>query len=144
MSDTRSKKRFEAKQKVRSEKTATYVPLVVTFCDVGVDLKQRVVLYWSDDPDPEPTDENIIAVLPIRGELPRKRKEDIVMKFVTLASACLLESGEDSGWRLNGMKHAKPSPALAGDATTSDAAAAGDADNEFWPSLLADVNKKTT
>src|SRR5271166_4137762 len=112
MSDARNKRRHEQKLKARGG-SDIHIPLVVTFCDLGVDLKQRVVLYWSDDPDPEPTDENIIAMLPVRGELSRKRKEDIVMKFVTLASACFLGVGEDSGWRLNGVKHGKPSPAEA-------------------------------
>ena len=95
MSVARNKRRHEAKHKARSEQGAVYIPLVVTFRHIGEAFKQSVVLYCSNDAEPEPTDENTIAVLPVRGELTKSRKEDIVLKFVTLASACILEPGEE-------------------------------------------------
>ena len=133
MSDTRSKRRFERKQRDRGD--AISIPLVVAFCDVGVKHKQRVVLYCSDDPEPEPTAENIVAVLPVRGELPMKRKEDIVRKFVALASSCILGTSEDpEDWKILGEARTKDVK------RQSEVKARGD---DFWPSFLknADAEK---
>jgi hypothetical protein len=135
MSDARSKKRFERKQKERG--IAISVPLVVTFCDVGVKYKQRVVLFCSDDPEPEPAEENIVAVLPVRGELSRERKEDIVRKFVALASSCIVGTSEDSeDWKILGKAGAKAVRREGEEAKTPAVA------ENFWPSFLKSVDAK--
>lgn len=129
MGDARNKRRHEAKQKARNEKDAVYIPLVVTFRDIGAKNKQSVVLYCSNDPDPVATDDNTIAVLPVRGKLTNSRKEDIVLKFITLASACILEPDEEevSDWKITKESDTervipKPRP-----------------NANLWPSFLKDV-----
>ncbi len=101
MGDARNKRRVEAREE-KKHGGGFSIPLVVTFRDVGVEYKQRVVLFCSELDDPP--DEDIVSEIPVRGELTMERKEDIVLKFATLFTACMTMPGEGpEKWKIGSM-----------------------------------------
>jgi hypothetical protein len=100
MGHARNRRRLEVKE-LRKERAAGEgidVPLVITFKDVGTD-QQRVVLYCSEQEDP--SESELVAEMPVRGELPITRKEAIVLRFAALFTTCLTLPGEGpDGWAI--------------------------------------------
>ncbi len=136
MSDARSRRRFERKQKQKLPS----IPLMISFRDVGMEFKQRVVLFYTEKGDP--SDDDIIAELPIRGELPMERKEEIVEKFVSLFTACIVQPSESVAdvevWRGDGsmleiFEKSKGARNVASDET--DAPRDPREMENFWPSF---------
>lgn len=89
MSDARSQRRFEAKEKKRRRSVS--VAFSVAF--MSEEGGHRVSLFIGED---EPSESNLLSSMPVRGDLTHERKEDIVRKFMTLAAACIALPGEDT------------------------------------------------
>ena len=91
MGDARNKRRVENRlMKKISPPSTTSFPFAVTFGNEGDDSAQHVALFYGE----EPTDETILVSCPVRGKLTMERKEDIVCKLMTLASACFFSGGK--------------------------------------------------
>jgi hypothetical protein len=132
MSDARSQRRFEEKMQKKAEKRR---PVSVAF-SVGFqqfeDGHHRVGLFYGEG---EPTDDTLVSSMPIRGDLTRERKEDIVCKFMTLAAACITSPDE----RATVFHPSQMRRVLSADAGDTDAAPAKPnkvVETDLWADLL--------
>lgn len=136
MGDARNKRRVEAREE-KKHGGGFSIPLVVTFRDIGVEYKQRVVLFCSELDDPP--DEDIVAEIPVRGELTMERKEDIVLKFATLFTACITMPGEGpEKWKIgrSAFRGYKGSRKRESRENGPDEAAEEDDKKKLWPEFV--------